>query len=287
MVFLFNIFRSKRLWLLGIVLSVLIFTINYTAKNEYFLNRLGFPVITVLSPAQKVLSSVSVTIKEGFSTIPDMLTLKKQNEELQKQVRELEQYKQKFLEYQRENINLRSMLGLKQRNFQYELEAAEVIGRDPGNWFNVILIDKGEESGIKKDMAVITDQGLVGYVLSVGENFAKVILITDDRSSVSAMIERTRDNGILKGTIDPAPRGYIKMVYLPQEANIVKGDVVISSGLGGLVPKGIIIGEVIEARKEPYDLMQYAIVRPEVDFQKLEQVFVIKSHDGNQGGNNP
>lgn len=287
MVFLFNIFRSKRLWLLGIVLSVLIFTINYTAKNEYFLNRLGFPVITVLSPAQKVLSSVSVTIKEGFSTIPDMLTLKKQNEELQKQVRELEQYKQKFLEYQRENINLRSMLGLKQRNFQYELEAAEVIGRDPGNWFNVILIDKGEESGIKKDMAVITDQGLVGYILSVGKNFAKVILITDDRSSVSAMIERTRDNGILKGTIDPAPRGYIKMVYLPQEANIVKGDVVISSGLGGLVPKGIIIGEVIEARKEPYDLMQYAIVRPEVDFQKLEQVFVIKSHDGNQGGNNP
>lgn len=285
MVFLFRLFRSKRLWLLVIVLSVLIFTINYTSKNEDIFNRLGLPVITALSPAQKVLSTVSITIKEGFSTIPEMFVLKKQNEELQKQVVELEQYKQQILEYQKENINLRSMLGLKQRSFQYDLEAAEVIGRDPGNWFNVILIDKGEESGIKKDMAVITDQGLVGYTLSTGKNYAKVILITDDRSSVSSMIERTRDNGIIKGTIDPAPRGFLKMVYLPQEANLVKGDVVISSGLGGIVPKGIIIGEVTEARKEPNDLMQYAIVKPEVDFQKLEQVFVIKSQS--QGGNNP
>lgn len=285
--FLFNIFRSKRFWLLGLVLSLLIFTISYTARNQYFFNRLEFPVITVFSPVQKVLSAVSVTIKEGFSTIPDMLVLKKQNEELQKQIRELEQYKQKYLEYQRENINLRSMLGLKQRNLQYELEAAEVIGREPGNWFNVILIDKGEENGIKKDMAVVTDQGLVGYVLSAGKNYSKVMLITDNRSSVSAMIERTRDNGILKGTIDPAPMGYIKMVYLPQEANIIKGDVVISSGLGGLVPKGIIIGEVVEAQKEPNEFMQYAIVKPEVDFQKLEQVFVIKSHDGSRGGSNP
>lgn len=287
MVFLVRLFRSKRWWFLALILSVLIFTINFTAKNKDLFNRLGLPVITAISPAQKVLSTASLTIKEGFSTIPEMFALKKQNEELRKQVKELEQYKQRFLEYQRENINLRSMLGLKQRNFQYELEAAEVIGRDPGNWFNVILIDKGENNGIKKDMAVITDQGLAGYTISVGKNYAKVLLITDERSSVSAMIERTRDNGILKGTIDPAPRGFVKMVFLPQEANLVKGDVVISSGLGGIIPKGIIIGEVVEAKKEPYDLMQYAIVRPEVDFQKLEQVFVIKSQNGNQGGSNP
>ncbi|HHW02026.1 MAG TPA: rod shape-determining protein MreC [Thermoanaerobacterales bacterium] len=282
-----RLFRNKRWWLLLVVMSVLAFAMSFTAKNNDLFNRFSLPVITAISPVQKVLSTASLTIKEGLGTIPEIFALKKQNEELLKQVRELEQYKQRFLEYQRENINLRSMLGLKQRNFQYELEAAEVIGRDPGNWFNVILIDKGENNGIKKDMAVITDQGLVGYTISVGKNYAKVLLITDDRSSVSAMIERTRDNGILKGTIDPAPRGYVKMVFLPQEANIVKGDIVISSGLGGIVPKGIVIGEVVEAKKEPYDLMQYAIVKPEVDLQKLEQVFVIKSQNGNQGGSNP
>ncbi|MDI3480493.1 MAG: rod shape-determining protein MreC [Tepidanaerobacteraceae bacterium] len=284
---MFNIFRSRRLWLLVIVLFLLIFTINYTSKNQSFFSRLESPVITILSPAQKVLSTATAAIKESLGTIPDILALKKQNEELKKQVAELEQYKQKFLEYQKENINLRSLLGLKQRNYQYDLETAEVIGREPGNWFNVILIDKGEESGIKKDMAVITDKGLVGYILSAGKNFSKVILITDNRCSVSAMIERTRDNGILKGTIEPAPMGYIKMVYLPQEANIIKGDTVISSGLGGLIPKGIIIGEVVEAQKETNGLMQYAIVKPEVDFQKLEQVFVIKNHNGSQGGMNP
>jgi len=282
---LFRLFRSKRFWLLVVVMSALIFTINYTTKNEDIFDRFELPVITALSPAQKVLSTASITIKEIFNTIPEILTLKEQNEELQKQVAELEKYKQQILEFQKENINLRSMLGLKQRSLQYDMEAAEVIGRDSGNWFNVILIDKGEEDGIKKDMAVVTDQGLVGYTFSTGKNYAKVILITDDRSSVSSMIERTRDNGIIKGTIDPAPRGFVKMVYLPQEANLVKGDVVISSGLGGVVPKGIIIGEVMEAGKEPNDLMQYAIIKPEADLQKLEQVFVITSQS--QGGNNP
>ena len=76
------------------------------------------------------------------------------------------------------------------------------------------------------------------------------MIITDERSSVSAMLQRTRDNGIVKGTIDPAPSGYLKMDYL-QDANLVKGDIVISSGLGGLIPKGIVIGEVIEAKKSP------------------------------------
>ena len=81
---------------------------------------------------------------------------------------------------------------------------------------------------------------------------------------------------MVKGTIDPAPSGYLKMEFLPQDANLVKGDIVISSGLGGIIPKGIIIGEVAEANKESYELMQYAIIKPAVDFMKLERVFVIK-----------
>ena len=105
------------------------------------------------------------------------------------------------------------------------------------------------------------------------------MIITDERSSVSAMLQRTRDNGIVKGTIDPAPSGYLKMDYLPHDANLVKGDIVISSGLGGLIPKGIVIGEVIEAKKEPHDLMQYAIIKPAVDFQRLEHVFVIRGEE--------
>jgi len=250
--------------------------VSITLKKEYIFKKFEVPIINTLSPAQKILSKVGFRIIENLDAIPQIFYLKEENETLKKQVAELLQYKQNIIEFQRENADLRNLLGFKERSFQYELEAAEVIARDPSNWFNVILIDKGEKHGVKKDMAVITDKGLVGYTISTVSNTSKVVLITDERSSVSAMLQRTRDNGMVKGTIDPAPSGYLKMEFLPQDANLVKGDIVISSGLGGLIPKGVVIGEVAEAKKEPHELMQHAIIKPAVDFLKLERVFVIK-----------
>ena len=268
---------KNRRWLIPALFLIISITIvSITLKKDYVFKKLEVPVINTLSPAQKILSRVGFSIKENLDMIPQLFYMKEENENLKKQVAELLQYKQNILEFQRENADLRNLLGFKERSFQYDLEAAEVIARDPSNWFNVILIDKGEKHGRKKDMAVITDKGLVGYTISTASNTSKVVLITDERSSVSAMLQRTRDNGMVKGTIDPAPSGYLKMEFLPQDANLVKGDIVISSGLGGLIPKGIIIGEVAEANKESYELMQYAIIKPAVDFMKLERVFVIK-----------
>lgn len=280
------ILKKRRLWVLVIVLVSLFLLINFTAKSGIFYTKIGIPVMSIITPVQKVISKGVFSVKDFIVSIPELFELKKENKALMKKVNELEKYKKLYLEYQQENTNLRSMLGLKTRSFEYEMEAAQVIGRDPGNWFNVILIDKGENYGIKKDMAVVTDKGLAGYILETGINYAKVLLITDERSSISAMIQRTRDNGILKGTIDPATKGHVKMVYLPQDVTIVKGDIVITSGLGGLLPKGILIGEVVETDKRPHELMQYAIVKPEVDFNKLEHVFVITKHENYPGGDN-
>ncbi|HHX23088.1 MAG TPA: rod shape-determining protein MreC [Thermoanaerobacterales bacterium] len=274
-----RLLRNRRWQLILLLLVISIAIVNITIKNDFIFNSIEIPVITLLSPVQEVLSKAGFTIKEKIDAIPQILYLQQENEELKKEVAELLHYKQNLVEFQRENADLRNLLGFKERSFQYDLEAAEVIARDSGNWFNIILIDKGEKHGIKKDMAVITDKGLVGYTISTAPNTSKVMIITDERSSVSAMLQRTRDNGIVKGTIDPAPSGYLKMDYLPQDANLVKGDIVISSGLGGLIPKGIVIGEVIEAKKEPHDLMQYAIIKPAVDFQRLEHVFVIRGEE--------
>ncbi|MGI5859068.1 MAG: rod shape-determining protein MreC [Tepidanaerobacteraceae bacterium] len=276
MVFLRRLLKNRRWLIPALFLIISITIVSITLKKDYVFKKLEVPVINTLSPAQKILSRVGFSIKENLDMIPQLFYMKEENENLKKQVAELLQYKQNIIEYQRENADLRTLLGFKERSFQYDLEAAEVIARDPSNWFNVILIDKGEKHGIKKDMAVITDEGLVGYTISTASNTSKVVLITDERSSVSAMLQRTRDNGMVKGTIDPAPSGYLKMEFLPQDANLVKGDIVISSGLGGIIPKGIIIGEVAEANKESYELMQYAIIKPAVDFMKLERVFVIK-----------
>lgn len=276
MVFLRRLLKNRR-WLLPIAfLIIAIVVINVTSKSQQVFKNIEIPFVAALSPIQKVLSDLGISIRDTIDTVPQLFYLKQENEELKQQVSELLQYKQYIIEYQRENQELRNLLGFRERNFQYDLEAAEVIAREPSNWFNVITIDKGERHGIRKDMAVVTDKGLVGYIMSTTAETSKVMLITDERSSVSAMIQRTRDNGIVKGTIDPAPSGYLKMVYLPYDANLVKGDEVISSGLGGLIPKGIVIGEVEETNKESYELMQYAIIKPSVDFLKLERVFVIK-----------
>lgn len=274
--FLRRLIRNKTLWAILIVSITLITALRLTAQDSQLFNKISSPVIMAFSPIQKVFSTSSFVIKDGFKSIPELFTLKRENEELKREIMQLENFKNRCIEYEKENENLRAYLELKKRSFQFDLEAAEVIGRDPGNWFNVVLINKGKNDGIEKDMAVITNKGLAGHIADVGDSYSKVLLITDGRSSVSAMIQRTRDNGILKGTIAPAKQGHLKMVYLPQDTNIVKGDIVISSGLGGVVPKGIVIGEVVEAKKEPYELMQYAIVKPIVDFHKLEQVFVIK-----------
>ncbi|AEE91683.1 Cell shape-determining protein MreC [Tepidanaerobacter acetatoxydans Re1] len=276
MVLLQRLLKNRKWLILVLLLIISIMIVDITSNRETVFKNFEIPVITALSPAQKILSKIGFDIKDKLNTIPQIFYLKEENEALKQQVAELLQYKQNLLEYQRENTDLRNLLGLKDKNLQYDLEAAEVIARDTGNWFNVILIDKGEKQGLKKDMAVITNEGLVGSIISTTANTSKVMLITDERSSVSAMLQRTRDNGIIKGSIDTAPRGYLKMDFLSQDANLVKGDIVISSGLGGLVPKGIVIGEVVETEKESYELMQYAIVKPAVDFLKLERVFVIK-----------
>lgn len=272
--------RNRGLWLVILVLIILGFLINITNENVQILNKVQRPLMSVLGPVNKVLAKMSFFVRDRIAGIPELFALKEENTNLRKQVADLKHYKRTFEEYRQENKTLRDMLNLKQKDLDYDLEAAEVVGREPGNWFNVILIDKGLEDGIEENMAVIADKSLVGYVINSDKNFSKVLLITDDRSSISAMIQRTRDNGILKGTIDPAPTGYVKMVFLPQDANIVKKDTVISSGLGGIIPKGIVIGEVVEVKKESYELMQYAIVKPAVDFQKLEHVFVIKNSGG-------
>lgn len=276
MVLLQRLLKNRKWLILVLLLIISVMIVDITSNREAIFKKFEMPVITALSPAQKILSKIGFEIKDKLNTIPQIFYLKEENEALKKQVAELLQYKQNLLEYQRENTDLRSLLGFKDKNLQYDLEAAEVIARDTGNWFNVILIDKGEKQGLKKDMAVITNEGLVGCIISTTANTSKVMLITDERSSVSAMLQRTRDNGIVKGSIDTAPMGYLKMDFLSQDANLVKGDIVISSGLGGLVPKGIVIGEVVETKKESYELMQYAIIKPAVDFLKLERVFVIK-----------
>ncbi len=192
-----------------------------------------------------------------------------------KEEKELAQFQQKALvidEIQKENERLKKLLELRE-SLSQETMAASVIGRDPAYWFRTLFINKGANQGVRENMPVINNKGLVGLVVQVMPSYAKVQLVIDMNSRVAAISQRTREMGILKGE---GVHGCL-LDYLPKKTLIEKGDIVVSSGMGSLYPKGIPIGEVEEVEFKKKGLYQTAKIRPAVDFNTLEEVLILKT----------
>jgi rod shape-determining protein MreC len=173
-------------------------------------------------------------------------------------------------EIYQENSRLNNLLNLK-KNTPYKVIAARVIGRDPSNWFSAVIIDKGKEAGIKKDFACVSFLGLVGRVVEVGKLTSKVMLLNDPNLSVSAITQRSRQEGLVCGSLG----GALIMKYISRESDITVNDTVVSSGLTEIYPKGLLIGTVVEIGEEFSSLSRYAIIKPAVDLKSLEEVLVI------------
>lgn len=170
-----------------------------------------------------------------------------------------------------ENQRLRGILEFKNA-IPYASIPAEVIGRDPTNWANSLIIGKGIAHGIRQNKAVISVRGLIGRTLEVGRYSSRILLITDPNSKVGVVIQRNRQGGIMVGRSD----GRCKIIYIALDSDVTKGDKVITAGFSSAFPKGILIGEVVSVGKEPGRLYKYAIVRPAQDMAKLEEVLCIK-----------
>jgi rod shape-determining protein MreC len=172
-----------------------------------------------------------------------------------------------------ERAALREALQFKQANPTFELIAAEVVGRDPSNLLQYILIDRGADDGLTPGMPVVTARGLVGKVTAVYPHSARVMLLTDLASSVNALIQSSRATGMLQGE---GQRGLI-MRYVEQRDQVQVGDVVLTSGLGGNFPKRLVIGQVTDVKRSDVDMFQEVQVLSAVDFDQLEMVLVIRS----------
>lgn len=182
-------------------------------------------------------------------------------------------------EVERENERLREQLNFAQTRPSFELRGgqiiARVIGRDPGNFLDYIILDLGRNHGIAAGMPVLSNEGLVGRIAEVTDATSKVLLITDQQSSVSTILQSSRLNGQVQGQ----PGGGLLMQFISQGESFSVGEIVLTSGLGSNFPKGIAVGQVVEILQRDFEETQQAIIRPTVNFSRLESVLVVTNFD--------
>ena len=268
--------RKNKLAATVIVLSVaflgiIIYTINNDQKNA-----ISSGVGSAINPLQKVVYSINNKIKGSLDFLLNFSKIKQENEELTKENIELQN---KLLEYdtlKEENDRLREVLNFKNSKDNYSYVGTNIIGYSGESFSNGYIIDKGENDGILKGMVVISDKGLVGQVTSTGSNWAIVESLLNENIAVSVMVNSTRETtGILEGYVTRSNSGLTKVTNLPLDSEIKEGDVIVTSGLGQIYPKEIRIGEVISVESDEIKSMKTAIVKPYVDFDKLEDLFII------------
>ena len=249
--------------------------IFFAARGRFQAPVSSQAVSLVLSPFQQVTAWVANEVHYVTGAVWEMATLYEQNKMLRSEVEQLRGINLQANEALAENERLRKMIGYQQAARQFDLVAARVIGRESDTWSRMIVIDRGTMNGIANDMPVVTPQGLVGRVVEAGLNSSKVQLILDPRSSVGTIVQRaeSRVTGIVQGDMDNPTMP--QMVNIPKNADVVEGDVIVTSGFGGVYPKGIIVGLVSSLKNDDGGLLKIGVLEAAVDFQKLEDVMVI------------
>lgn len=227
------------------------------------------PVQRVVSKAEHMLSEYLYRVKLRSNIEYEYNQLKAQNDELI--LRSI-----LYEELEAENAQLRALLGEYEARASMNPVLARVIASESGNYFSTFTINKGRKDGVNDQMAVITSQGLVGYVYEVFDTTAKVITIIDDQASLAALIESSRDQGAIKGTLGSTGEPLCRMYYLSADSVPRPGDRVITSGVGVSFPKGLLIGYVRESTRAIEDNKHYIVVEPAADFEHIENVLVLR-----------
>ncbi|WP_081562011.1 rod shape-determining protein MreC [Clostridium formicaceticum] len=266
--------KDKPIMIVTIVAIILIIIIGVTSKQRENITIVESWIGNILSPIQRVAYTGTSTIGDGIASIFQFRKTERENQELKAEIADLQE---QLIETRLTRDELEELRGLKyalnyiEEDIQLQPIAANVIGKSPSNWFEVFTIDVGNNRSISKDSIVLASNGLVGRVYEVGGNWAKVISIVDNNSSVSFQILRDRNyQGIISGSITNELTGYL---FDPM-AEVVIGDKLVTSGLG-IYPNGILIGEVIEVSKSSDQLLKTITVEPAVNFRKMNKVLVM------------
>jgi len=221
-------------------------------------------------PGQSVFSSLAQTIGSVADRYVFLSSAEEEITTLRTEVSNLRSELLKVKEYEFENHRLKALLGFKESN-TFPLLPARVTGRSASAWYRTMVLDKGILDGVRQGSPVVTAGGVVGRVYEAGSTTARVLLLTDASSAVDALLQRSRAQVVVEGDMGPNPR----LLYLARGVDVEVGDKVVTSGLDGIYPKGLLLGEITRLRASPGDIFQSARLEPGADFSSIEEVFVI------------
>lgn len=267
-------YKNKKAEIAGIVITIIILILIVVLSNvDSGASFIENAASKLVMPMQNGLTYLKNKISGNSTFFTDINNLKEENEQLTQKNSELEQSLRELESIRSENETLKEYLGLTEKYGEYSTVPAYIINKDISNYSETIVINVGSDDGIKENMTVIADQGLVGYVISVTSDTAKIRTIIDTSSSVSCLLSTTDESIVCKGTLEE--ESALRAMYIPDDDGIIQGDSVETSGLGGIYPKGIHVGTIKRVVNTQNATDRYAIVETAVDFDKLDTVLVI------------
>ncbi len=264
-------FSKKTVVIIGVVFLVIAnFLILAVVGQRAPSSAPGGLTITLLAPFQNAFSQSSRFVRDIWRHYFVMVAASQENDRLKQQLARAEEMKNVWVESRMANQRLRRLTDLNDA-FDESVVFAEVIAKDPTTWFKTVIINKGRRHGLEKGMPALVPEGIVGQVIEVAGHYAKVLLIVDRNSAVDALVQRTRARGILSG----ASTEQCGLEYVLLKEDVQVGDTIVTSGMDGVFPKGLRIGEIQSVEARPNEMFHTIDIAPFVDFGKLEELLVV------------
>ena len=257
---------------------VIVLTLSIlSATGTGLLNNIAGTIASPFRSAGAAIGNWFGSISDKFDSVE---ALQKENEELRKRVAQLEDANRQAETDSQENGRLRSLLNLRQQRRDFTFESAKVTQYENSNWASTLTLNRGTSSGVAVNNCVVNETGaLVGVVTEVGLNWCTVATVLDTQAQFGATVFRTGESAVAMGDLELMQSGKLKLSYLSGANTPVGGDLVLTSGLGGYYPSGLVIGTVEDVRTDDSGLTQYAVVQPTVTPSSLVEVFVITAFD--------
>ena len=261
----------KRVSVAVLVAAFVVFAL-LPRQSQFLFHTLGEPLADFVAIPVKGMATLDRTLREWWMQYIALQGLSQQNRQLRETVEQLNREVNRLREQAYMAERLASLLEF-QEDKSVRTVAARVIGRSVSNWYQGVILNKGEDDGIREQMGVITPAGVVGRIVRTSGATSVALLTIDPNVAIAGLVQRTREEGMVQGT----SQGLVRMKYIPPLSSVKKGDAVVTSGLTGGFPRGVLIGEVSRVEESEDNLFQTAEIVPAVQFRYLDEVLIVLS----------